>query len=196
MSEHTTESKLSSTWGQNSDLENALLVGMHGIPELKKDEKAYYLGQFKERIIKLLTKKQVAEPIIYPEIIQALKDKYTDKMLIDGTIAPQFYEKYTKLASDMKVPYTILHGSEYKDGAGLIIASKQAVDYTNIQVESRHRRLRRLGLSHNLIDAVGKKVCKKCYKEIEQVAPQEEKNYCQLSWINHLLGERCPVHKE
>ncbi|AET68636.1 Protein of unknown function (DUF1694) [Desulfosporosinus orientis DSM 765] len=38
----------------------------------KHDEKILYLGEFRERIIRRLTKKQIAETFIYPEIKEAL----------------------------------------------------------------------------------------------------------------------------
>lgn len=184
------------TWAQKNELERSLLAGFHGVPELKKDEKIYFLGEFKERVIKLLTKRQVAEPIIYPEIVKALQAKNAAKMIISGAIDNRLSDKYRKLASKMKKPCTVIHDQQFKGDVGLIIASEKAVDNTTIDVEFRKARLKRLGLSEKLIGAVGKKICRKCYQKLLQLAPQEAANYSTLSWTDRLLGEHCPAHKK
>jgi len=72
------------SWAGQSELEKTLSAGLYGPPELGRDEKAHFLGQFKERVLKLLTQKQVMEPGVYPEIVDALKDNRTSKMILNG----------------------------------------------------------------------------------------------------------------
>lgn len=64
-----------SAWLSKGEIEKALSIGLHGAPELRRDEKRHYLGEFRERVITLLSKKQVVEPGVYPEIVKALEDK-------------------------------------------------------------------------------------------------------------------------
>ena len=109
-------------------------AGIHGIPELKRDEKINYLGEFRERIIRRLTKKQVAEKSIYPEIEKALSHRESSRMLINGSLSPQFTDKYLKLARKMKKSYTVIHDPELTGETGLVVVSNDAVDIQDIDV--------------------------------------------------------------
>lgn len=183
-------------WARKSELERALLGGIHGAPELKRDERIHYLGEFKERIIKLLTKRQVAEPVIYSEIVKALQDRNATKMVISGAVDSRLANKYRKLAAKMKKPCTTIHDPELKGEAGLIVVGREATGAANIEVEPRKKRLKKLGLPGKLIDAAGKKICRKCYQKILRSAPKEALNYSELSWADRLLGEHCTAHHE
>jgi len=55
MAEKDIQGDAISTWMNKNDLEKVLSIGMYGPPGLKHDEKIYYLGEFKERVINLLT---------------------------------------------------------------------------------------------------------------------------------------------
>ncbi|MBC8015324.1 MAG: YueI family protein [Sporomusaceae bacterium] len=188
------QSETISTWAQKTDLEKALTVGMHGAIEFKHDEKIYYLGELKENVIRLLSKKQVVENLIYQEIIQALKDKRATKMIIDGSINIRFIEKYKKLAIEMDKPYTVRNDPEFKGTSGLIIVSDEAADIADISVKDRSVRLQELGMSPALINSVGKKVCKKCLGQIQKADPSEASNYDELTFLDRISGESCPVH--
>jgi len=117
-----------------SEMERTIAVGLHGAPELKYEEKKQHLGEFRERILKLLTKAQVMENKIYPEIVEALQDQRATKMLINGDIAYQFRSKYQKIASELGKSYTVVHDPELKGDAGLVVAADQAVDEENIYI--------------------------------------------------------------
>jgi uncharacterized protein YueI len=184
-----------SAWGQKDRLEKALMVGMQGVTEFKHDEKVYYLGEFKENVIRLLSKTQVSEAAIYPEIIQALKDKRATKMMMDGSIRLCFIEKYKKLAKKMNKPCIVRSDPEFKGSTGLMVISDDVVDMPVITVEERSVQLKRLGMSSALINSVGKKVCKKCLEQILKVAPQEASNYNELTILDRIGGDRCPVHQ-
>jgi uncharacterized protein YueI len=190
------QSEAISTWVQKEDLEKALIVGMHGAPEFKHDEKVYYLGEFKENVIRLLSKRQVVEAAIYPEIIRALKDKRATKMIIDGSISNRCSEKYKRIAKKMNKPYTMRSDTEFQGTTGLLVISDEAVGIPVKTVENRSIRLKRLGLSSALIRSAGKKVCKRCLNKILKADPNEDMNYRQLTWGERLGGERCPAHVE
>ena len=180
---------------KKNDLEKAIAVGMHGAIEFKHDEKICYLGEFKENVIKLLSKKQVADPAIYPEIISALQDKRTTKMIIDGSMDIRFSEKYKKLAIKMNKPYIVRNAPEFKGTIGLLIISNEASDIQDITVEDRSTRLQRLGISPALINAVGKKVCTECFEQIQEADPSEASNYHELTFLDRISGDSCPVHE-
>lgn len=119
------------TFSNKSRLEQALTIGM---PELKKEEKMLYLGEFRERVIRKLSKKQVANPKVFLEIKEALKDKRTIKMLINGDLSYKFTDKYIKLAKEVGKPYTTIHNAELKGDTGLVVVSAQAIDNQDIEV--------------------------------------------------------------
>lgn len=193
--ENLNQSNGISNWVKKDKVEQALLAGVHGTPELKYDEKVRYLGEFRERVLKKLTKEQVAEKVIYPEIVQALKDRKADKLIINGSIDYNLIAKYKDLATSLNKTSTVRSDPEYKGDTGLIVISDEAVDVQEINVENRGSRLSRLGVSPALIEAAGKKVCKECLSKIAEVDQNELMNYQQLTWIDRLGGDRCPVHK-
>ena len=117
--------------------EQRLTIGIQGVPESKREEKQVYLGEFRERVIRILSKKQVAQRFIYPEIIQALNHKQSSKMLINGELWDDLTNKYIALAKKVKKPYTMIHDPELKGETGLVVVSDDAVDIEDIEVENR-----------------------------------------------------------
>lgn len=117
--------------------EERLAVGMHGIPELKHDEKALYLGEFRERVIRVLSKKQVAQKIVYPEISEALSHYQSSRLLINGELRDQLTDKYIALARQVAKPYTVIHDHELKGEIGLAVVSDKAVNIDDIEVTNR-----------------------------------------------------------
>lgn len=180
---------------QKDKVEQALIVGLHGAPELRYNEKLQYLGEFKERIIKKLTRNQVWEKGIYPEILLALQDQRADKLIINGSIDYNVIEKYKALAATCNKTSTVRSDPEFQGDTGLIVISDEAVDVQDILVEDRSSRLRRLGVPPALIAAAGQKVCKDCMSQIIEADEKERINYQQLTWIDRLSGDSCPAHK-
>jgi len=181
-------------WQQKSELEKTVAGGIHGTPELKRAEKSVYLGEFRERIISMLTKQQVAETAIYPEIVKALQDKRAARMIISGDINRSLTDKYQTLAIRMKKPYMLKHDTRFRGETGLIVVSDQAVDIEDIEVVDRKTRLQRLGLPESLINAARRKVCGKCYAAIMAADADEAINYRKLTFWDRLAGEKCSAH--
>ena len=188
-------SDLISTWAQKDDLEQAIMVGIHGAVEFKHDEKVLYLGEFKENVLILLSQQQVTEVALYPEVIEALQDQRATKMIINGNVNISFTEKYKKLAEKMNKPYTVRGDSDFKGETALLVISDEAVEIQVIKVQNRSQRLIELGLSSALINSVGKKVCKECLKQILEADPKEAVNYNELTFLDRIGGESCPAHQ-
>ena len=182
--------------GKTDKLGQTLLAGIHGIPEISRDEKRYFLGEFKERVLRKLSKKQVNETAIYPEVFGALKDQRANKLILNGEIDRSSMEKYRVLARRLNKNCTVRIDPSFKGDTGLVVASNQAIEESDITVTDRSLRLQKLGLSTSLIQVAGKKVCRKCIKRIVEVDENELINYHQLTWIDRLGGERCPVHSK
>jgi len=117
--------------------EQRIAIGMYGAPELKHGEKDIYLGEFRERIIRVLSNKQVAQKFIYPEIIEALNHEQSSRMLINGELRDQLTDKYIALARQIAKPYTVIYNPQLKGEIGLVVVSDQAVDIDDIEVENR-----------------------------------------------------------
>lgn len=178
---------------KHNELERVIAAGIYGAPEIKRDEKSRFLGEFRERIIKRLTKKQVADPGIYPEIIEALKSKASDKLIIHGEILNSQARKYERLAARLSKNYSIRHDPDFKGDTGLVVASNDAVDVEDIEVQDREERLKSLGIPVALIQSAGKKICKSCLNRIVQASPGEAENYNLLTVADHFWGEQCPA---
>ncbi|MEG6586395.1 YueI family protein [Dendrosporobacter sp. 1207_IL3150] len=184
------------TWTTKSELEKVVTVGMHGVPEIKQGEKSAYLGEFKERILRSLTKEQVEEAAIYTEIKQALEDKRSAKLILSGDLDNKNTEKYQKLARKIGKPFVVRHDQKYKSDIGLVIASNEAVEIEDIEVEQRQEKLARLGLSDQLIKSAGYKICSECYDLLVSIAPEETVNYDRLNFLDRITGEKCPAHSD
>lgn len=180
-------------WSNKSNLEQFLQVGLSGAPEIKSDEKKRYLGEFRERVLKLLTKDQVEDPGLYPEIKQSLQDIRADKLIISGDISDSAAKKYQKMAEEIGKRYSVIHDPEFKGNAGLIVVSSNAVDEDDIYTQDRKAKFKELGISEELTKYAGKKVCEKCLHKILSAAPEEEINYQKLTFWDIFWGEACPV---
>lgn len=120
---------------KQSDLEQRLMVGLHGTPELKRSEKVQHLGQFRERILRMLTKDQVDDQHVYPEIEEALKDPRATRLLLNGDLAYKYRTKYIQLARNFDKPYTVVNDPSLKGSVGLVVVADYAVDVEKIEVE-------------------------------------------------------------
>lgn len=181
---------------KRDELEQTLLRGIHGELEVKHDERIYFLGEFKERIIRKLSINQVNEVAIYSEIRQALKDEKTAKLIINGDISNSSTRKYRELALEMDKLCTVRSDSKFKGDTGLLVVSDEAVNEEEISVEERAIRLSRLGIPLLLIQSVGKKVCNQCLRKISEKDKNELMNYEELTWMDRLGGDTCPAHYE
>lgn len=189
-------SKITGSWNNKSELEKTIAAGVYGAPELKPDEKSAFLGEFKERVLRALTKAQVEENTVYVEIVLALQDKRAARLIYSGDIDYRYVDKYVKLSRKYGKPYTIRHDQKYKSDIGLLVASNEAVDAGAVVAVNREERLTGLGLPLPVIKAAPGKVCDECYALIEQAAPEELMNYERLTFFDRLAGEKCPAHPD
>lgn len=189
------ERETAQIWENKTELEQTFCVGLHGAPDLKGEEKIQYLGVFREQVIAVLSLSQIREAAIYPEIIHALNDKRSAKMIINGNVTKNHAKKYHALAQKMRKTYTVVYDTCHETTTGLVIASNEAVDIAKVEIEDRRTRLHKLGLPDAMINAAGQKICSDCLEKILQHDPEESINYQTLSWLDQLLGEHCPAHE-
>jgi len=120
---------------KSNELEQRLIIGLAGTPELKRGEKRQYLGQFRERILKMLTKEQVNDKRIYPEIEEALKDSLSTHLILNGDLLFEHRSKYIKLARKYNKSYTVVNDPSLKGEAGLVVVADKAVDIEDIEIK-------------------------------------------------------------
>jgi len=176
---------------EKNDLEKALSVGLQGSWELGKEEKKQYLGQFRERVLKVLTLEQVEEKVVYPEIREALSDPKASQLIVNGKASQEAEERYRLEAKKCNISVLSLNSSELVGSIGLVVAASAAVERADIYVTKREDRLLQKGIPLPVIRGVGKKLCSRCYKKLTSLAPEEKDNYQVLSWWEQLLGEKC-----
>ncbi len=178
-------------WSSKPELEQQLMAGIHGTPELKKEERDRHLGEFKERIIKALTIQQVHEEGTYPEILDAIRHPQARRLIISRQVDLDYARDYIQLARLEGLAFTTVDNPDFKGDVGLIVVSDDAVDEGDIYVPNRKERLLAQGLSESLIDARGEYICGQCIKELKTKAPEELAHYKKLSFIDKLLGKKC-----
>ncbi|WP_040949583.1 YueI family protein [Gorillibacterium massiliense] len=177
-----------------SELENLIQSGLHGPPELHREEKNQFLGEFRERVLKCLTKQQIAETRLYPEIEQALRHPLADKIILAGHLSETHTSKYQELARRLNKLATFRNDPEFQGDIALVVVGRSAVDVDDVYVLSYHEQLLQRGLSEKLISAAGSKVCRSCYDKVCTLAPEEKASYRPFSTMDRLLGTKCPGH--
>jgi len=116
------------------EIEKALKVGYYGVPELNKEEKMNFLGCYRERILKALTKKQIEEPGTYQEILQAIKDSRAKRLVITNDVKMTEAMEYINMAREHNVEFTMVDSDNFTGDIGLVVESDQAVDEKEIYV--------------------------------------------------------------
>lgn len=176
---------------EKSELEKKVMHGIHGTPELKKDEKNRYLGEFQERVICFLEYDQVVEPGIYPEVLDAIRRPESEKLVIARKVSINRAQDYVDLARENDLTFKRVDSPEHKGDIALIVASDRAVDVKKRKISDRKDKLQKLGIPDSIINNVGGRLCPKCWDELEEKAPEELINYKKASWIERLLGTKC-----
>ncbi len=181
---------------QKSKLEQQAASGLQGGLELKKDEKAKFLGQFKERVLKALTFEQVEKAGTYQEVVEAIKDNRADKLIINRNVDNQAAKEYINLSRKFNLSFKRVQSSEFVGDIGLVVASNQAVKVDDVLLNSSKQD--EASLPESLVAAKGKKICGACYNKVKDIAPEKISDYKKMSIIDKLLGVECTaeINKE
>ena len=119
---------------ERKTVEDVLQQGIYGPLETKPEERRKYLGTLRERIILALTKSQVAETTIYPQVEQSMKEYPQAQLLLNGNMAYEELSKYVKLAAKNKLEHKIVTNKEHDTDIGLVLAMNTAIDKKEILV--------------------------------------------------------------
>jgi len=122
---------------ERKTVEDVLQQGIYGPLETKPEERRKYLGTLRERIIVALTKNQVAETKIYPQVEQSMKEYPQAQLLLNGNMAYEELSKYVKLASKNKIEHKLVTNKEHDTGIGLVLAMNYAIDKAEISISHK-----------------------------------------------------------
>ncbi|MEH7093675.1 YueI family protein [Neobacillus vireti] len=122
---------------ERKTVEDVLQQGIYGPLETKPEERRKYLGTLRERIIVALTKNQVAETNIYPQIEQSMKEYPQAQLLLNGNMVYEELSKYVKLAAKNKLEHKIVTNKEHDTDIGLVLAMNTAIDKKEIFVSTK-----------------------------------------------------------
>ncbi|TWI57820.1 YueI family protein [Halalkalibacter nanhaiisediminis] len=110
-------------------------AALYGAPEIKPEERSLFLSTILERIHLALTKKQVIQKGMYPEVLSLMKTKENAHLYINGDLSYQNYSNYIQEANKQGIRFTIVTPTK-PTPFGLIVANQsQAIDATNIFIE-------------------------------------------------------------
>lgn len=122
---------------ERKTVEDVLQQGIYGPLETKPEERRKYLGTLRERIIVALTKKQIAETSIYPQVEQSMKEYPQAHLLLNGNMAYEELSKYVKLAAKNKIEHKLVTNKEHDTEIGLVLAMNYAIDKAEISISHK-----------------------------------------------------------
>ena len=140
-------------------------------------ERAFYLDEFKENVALALTEEQLRSGIVYPEIIERIKQSVE--------------------AERINVRYTLVDSLNLLGNIALVIVVKDAFDTNEreILIKDIREKFQEVGLYPEYVKYFGKKICEKHYSLVEEKLPGYEKKFKKLTIFNQLFGESCPICK-
>lgn len=158
-------------------------------------EKNNYLGEFKERVICALSKDEVEEKFIYPEVEKAMRKKIATKMIISRDINLAKMKKYLNLAKENNLNFKIVDGLLYSGDIGLVIAANESLKNKkeNVLIKSFKDRILDSNLDEVYFLAMGKKISPKYYDIIKEKLPEMLKFYTPMSFWDKIFGSTCII---
>ncbi|CAM3959474.1 YueI family protein [Lederbergia lenta] len=119
---------------KNSNVDEYLQNGIYGTKQIKPEERKKFLGTLRERIVSVLTKSQVMEHGVYPEV-ETLMDEHPEAtMLLNGDLDYSFLSDYIHLARKKNIPFSIVANQNTKTDIGLVLAYDYAINKEEIYI--------------------------------------------------------------
>lgn len=161
----------------------------------KQSEKFLYLGEFKENIIIAVNKSDIEKNFIYDEVFEAMKRKDANLLKIRRDIKLEKIKVYIKEAENIKLRYTLVDDLSFRGDVGLVVVSKEELDNDDKDVilESKGKVFIEAGLSEGFAYAMGKKICPKHFKELEEKLPEYTNKFEKMNFFDRLFGKICII---
>jgi uncharacterized protein YueI len=118
------------------DVNDYLTEGIYGVRLPKEDEREYFLGTLRERIVIALTVGQVMSDKGLSFLEQAMKEHPETKLLMNGHVAGKFLKEEKEVANKYNIPYSIIYSiissQENKTDIGAVLAYDYAIHKEDI----------------------------------------------------------------
>lgn len=167
----------------------------------RQNEKNYFLGEYKERVMVGLTKRQLMGDELYQEVIDIIikRDKtYLLKMNREVTLAK--LHPYIDAAERSGLRYELVDGLSYAGEVGLVVVAHEALE---IQVENpilpdvnQDYFNSELDDSAAYIKNKGKHICHNCYDTLVEELPNHKNDFKKFDIKDRFLGRMCPICKK
>lgn len=122
--------------GSGCDMELYLREALDGL-QFKQGERNLFLGELRERVIRVLDIAQAKAKVLYPEIIEAINHPKANNLLIHHSVSVKEASRYEKPARQKGLKVTYVCDTGFKGSVGLVVAAEDAVDVEDIAVPVR-----------------------------------------------------------
>jgi len=162
-----------------------------------QSEKGLYLGEYKERVIAGLTKLQIIEDDVYPEIIESINMKKAYLLKMSRELDIKKLKPYIIAAEKRELKYELVDGLEYSGDVGLVVVSKEALpelkQRDDIIIRDMDQDFIDAGLGEIYSKNRGKRIDKNCYENVRKKLPKHLFEFKKLRFIDRVLGRKCPI---
>ncbi|WP_338785967.1 YueI family protein [Metabacillus sp. FJAT-53654] len=121
----------------SENIDDYIQQGIHGVREIKPDERRKFLGTLRERVLVVLTKLQVREKGTYIEVEELMKKNKEATLFLNGTMNYTYLSDYIKLANQIGTKFLISTNKEYDSELGLVLAYDYAINKEDIYIEKQ-----------------------------------------------------------
>jgi uncharacterized protein YueI len=122
-------------------MDDYIQQGIHGIREIKPDERRKFLGTLRERVVVALTKQQVREPGTYKEIEDLMKKNKDATLFLNGTMDYSEISDYIKIANKIGSKFIISTNKEANTDLGLVLANDHAINKEDIYIKKQKEQI-------------------------------------------------------
>lgn len=161
-------------------------------------EREQYLQEFKENIIISINKNDVETGIIYPEIIEAMYEPDAILLKMRRDISLKYLNPYIEVAEKIGLRYTLIDALTFVGNIGIVVVSQEAMDNQNINlvVDTLEKKFVKAGLESYYSKYIGRKICVKHYKKIEEKMPLYRGSFIKFNFFDKIFGHICPICEE
>lgn len=164
----------------------------------KQQEKEYYLQEFKERVIVSLNKAEVETGVVYPEIIEAMHEPDAELLKMRRDIELKLLKPYILVAEKLGLKHVLIDSADLKGDIGIVVVSKEELSNEDIdlEIDAKGEDFEKRGLKAYYIKHLGKKICEKHFKMIEEKYPVYKGSFKKFGLGDKVFGAVCPLCEE
>ncbi len=110
-------------------IEEYIKYGLSGIPQIKKEEKKKFLGEFRERVVLAIEEAYLNNEDIFEKIEAALNNQLVHKIIVNSSLSSSLRGKCMRLAKRYHKDFKLVNG---ESDISIILASKTAIDQDEV----------------------------------------------------------------